>query len=116
MAGKYGKYIITGVQSGLKLPSYRRDAAEVAAGKHTRLIYLDNEVIKGAFYVECVWYWEGSEQPIVGAHTHRFDEVIAFFGTNREDPQDLCGEVGLWLEDEKHILTPEAVWSLFQRE
>jgi len=56
--------------------------------------------------MECIWYWQGgSEQPIVEAHTHPFDEVIAFFGTNREDPQDLCGEVEVWLEDEKHILT-----------
>ena len=102
---KYGKYIITGAKSDLELPSYRRDAAEIAAGEHTRLIYLDEDVIKGAFYVECVWYWEGSEKAIVGAHTHPFDEVITFFGTNPEDPQDLCGEVELWLEDEKHILT-----------
>lgn len=102
---KYGKYIITEAKADLKRPSYRRDAAEIAAGKHTRLLYLDNEVIRGAFYAECVWYWQVSEQPIVGAHTHVFDEVIAFLGTNREDPQDLCGEVELWLEDEKHILT-----------
>lgn len=102
---KYGKYIITGAKSDLELPSYRRDAAEIAAGSHTRLIYLDEEVIKGAFYVECVWYWKGSEEAIVRAHTHPFDEVITFFGTNPEDPKDLCGEVELWLEDEKHILT-----------
>jgi len=102
---KYGKYIITGAKTDLHLPSYRRDAAEIAAGDHTRLLYLDDEVIKGAFNVECVWYWKGSEQSIVGAHTHPFDEVIAFFGTNREDPKDLCGEVELWLEDEKHMLT-----------
>jgi len=102
---KYGKYIITEAKADLKSPSYKRDAADIAAGKHTRLLYLDNEVIKGAFYVECVWYWQGSGGPIVGAHTHVFDEVIAFLGTNREAPQDLCGEVELWLEDEKHILT-----------
>jgi len=102
---KYGKYIITGVKSDLELPSYRRDAAEIAAGSRTRLIYLDDEVIKGAFYVECVWYWKGSEKAIVRAHTHPFDEVITFFGTNPEDPQDLCGEVELWLGDEKHVLT-----------
>ena len=102
---KYGKHIITRVKSDLKAPSYRDDAAEIAAGNHTRLLYLDDEVIKGAFYVECVWYWRGSERSIVGAHTHAFDEVIAFLGTNREDPQDLCGEVELWLKDEKHILT-----------
>ena len=102
---KYGKYIITEAKPDLKRPSYRSDAAEIAAGNHTRLLYLDDEVIKGAFYVECVWYWKESEQPIVRAHTHAFDEVIAFLGTNREDPQELCGEVELWLGDEKHILT-----------
>jgi len=74
---KYGKYIITGAKTDLHLPSYRRDVAEIAAGDHTRLLYLDDEVLKGAFYAECVWYWNGSEQSIVGAHTHPFDEVIA---------------------------------------
>jgi hypothetical protein len=103
---KYRKYIITGAEADLKLPAYRRDVAEIAAGAHTRSIYLDDKVIKGACHVECIWYWRGgSEQSIVEAHTHHFDEVIAFFGTSREDPQDLCGEIELWLEDEKHILT-----------
>jgi hypothetical protein len=102
---RYGQYITTKAKSDFEAPSYRRDAAEITAGNHTRLLYLDDEVMRGALYAECVWYWKGSEQPIVGAHTHVFDEVIAFCGTNREDPQDLCGEVELWLEDEKHILT-----------
>ncbi len=51
---KYGEHIITRVKSDLKALSYRDDAAEIAAGNHTRLLYLDDEVIKGAFYVECV--------------------------------------------------------------
>ena len=102
---KYGKYIITETKPDLKFPSYRHEAAKIAAGSQTRLIYLDDEVIKGAFYVECVWYWKGSDKAEVEAHTHDFDEVITFFGTNPEDPQDLCGEVELWLGDEKHILT-----------
>ena len=33
-----------------------------------------------------------------------FDEVIAFFGTDPDDIHDLCGEVELWLGDEKHII------------
>ena len=101
---KYGKYIITKTKPGLKLPSYRHETKEIVDRK-TSLIYLDDEVIKGAFYVECVWYWRGTDTPEVGAHTHPFDEVITFFGTNPEDPHDLYGEVELWLEDEKHILT-----------
>jgi hypothetical protein len=30
---------------------------------------------------------------------------LAFFGTDRGDPNDLCGELEIWLEDEKHVIT-----------
>jgi hypothetical protein len=39
------------------------------------------------------------------SHAHDYDEVIAFFGTDLNDPDDLGAEVELWLEDEKHIIT-----------
>jgi hypothetical protein len=103
METKYGGNIITVGETHVELPSWRLERKPTDAS--TRLLWLDDDVINGAFYVECVWYWKGSEQPIVEAHTHPFDEVITFFGSNPEDPQDLCGEVELWLEDEKHILT-----------
>jgi hypothetical protein len=95
---KYGKYIITELKPGIP-------AGDKA---HSKLIYLDDEVIKGAFYVECAWIWPGCEfypSSKPEAHTHDFDEVLTFFGTNPEDPQDLCGEIEFWLEDEKHMLT-----------
>ncbi len=72
----------------------------------TRMIYLDNDVIEGAFYVECAWFWpadtedKGSPAP----HTHDYGEVLAFFGTNPDDPHDLCGEVELWIDGEQNIL------------
>jgi hypothetical protein len=102
---KYGKYIITESKGGLKLPSYRVKPTEDTKGVATRLLWLDDEVIKGAFYVECAWYWKASDVPRTQAHTHDYDEVLAFFGTDPQNPRDLCGEVELWLEDEKHILT-----------
>jgi hypothetical protein len=107
METKYGKYIITGMKPDVNLPSWRLERKPTDAS--TRLLWLDDDVIKGAFYVECVWYWKGSEQSIVEAHTHPFDEVITFFGSNPEDPQDLCGEVELWLDGEKHILTKSSL-------
>jgi hypothetical protein len=110
---KYGKYIITGAKTDLHLPSYRRDSVEIAAGDHTRLLYLDDEVIKGAFHIECTWYWKGSEQSIVEAHTHPFDEVIAFLGTNLEDP-GICVEKSKYGWRMKGIYLPKAVWSLSQ--
>ena len=42
-------------------------------------------------------------------HTHDSDEIIGFFGNSSEDPYDLGGEIEIWLEDEKHIITKSAL-------
>jgi hypothetical protein len=109
MVTKYDKYIITKPKPDLTLPAFRRERGDITTDKKTPLIYLDDDILKGAFYVECVWFWKGSDKPEVDAHTHPFDEVITFFGTNPDDPEDLCGEVEIWLEDEKHVLTKSAL-------
>ena len=116
---KYGKYIITESKPDIFLPSYRSEAKpepaaqEPAKGQSrhrkrpTRLMWLDSAAIPGAFYSECVWIWPdcASVEGAAKAHTHPFDEIITFYGTNPDDPHDLCGEAELWLEDEKHIMT-----------
>ena len=107
---QHAKYIVTDVKQDMKLPQYRVGAIETRkrpARQSTRVMWLDNEVVPGAFYTECVWFLPGmgSEQVKVEAHAHSFDEIITFFGTNHEDLHDLGGEVELWLEDEKIIMT-----------
>jgi hypothetical protein len=82
---------------------------QTAMKSHTKLLSLDDTVLKGSFYVESVWIWPGKDiypetaEPL--AHAHTYDEVITFFGTDYENPNDLCGEIEIWLEDEKFILT-----------
>jgi hypothetical protein len=69
--------------------------------KGDRILYLDDEVVPGAFYLETDWHWpEKDSEPVrkyprtvVTAHTHDFDEVLCFLGTNSNDPHDLCGKV-----------------------
>jgi hypothetical protein len=102
---KYSHHIITKTKSDLTLPAFRREALKTTGDTRTAMAYIDDDVFKGAFYCECVWFWKGMEKPEVEAHTHPFDEVITFFGTNPDDPEDLCGEVEIWLEDEKFTLT-----------
>lgn len=101
---KYEKYIITKPKPGLTLPEYRRERSNVATEFQTPVAYLDGDVLKGAFYVECDWFWKGTDKPNVDAHTHSFDEVIAFFGTNPDDIRDLGGEVELWIDGEKNLI------------
>jgi mannose-6-phosphate isomerase-like protein (cupin superfamily) len=38
-------------------------------------------------------------------HVHDFDEVIGFIGSNQDDPQDLGGQITIWLDNEEHVLT-----------
>ena len=75
-----------------------------------RLLAMDSEVIKGAFYMELAWFWPGkwpeakTDEGTVKTHSHEFDEAIAFVGTNPDDPYDLGGEVELWVNGEQNIL------------
>jgi hypothetical protein len=68
-----------------------------------RVLYLDNAVVDGAFYVATSWFWKATG-PGPQAHVHDFDEVLAFFGTNPDDVLDLGGEVELWIDGEQHLM------------
>lgn len=71
------------------------------------LLWLDEKIIKGAFYMEVCLLEPGNKSTgeWVKPHTHEFDEIIGFVGTSVENPADLGGEVIIYLDDEKHVLT-----------
>jgi hypothetical protein len=102
---KYGKYIITDPKPNRESPNAgRTDAPGPDMGKF--VMYIDEEYPKGAFYTECGWLLKAYPDKVwARAHTHEFDEIISFFGSNMNDVNDLGGEIELWLEDEKFILT-----------
>ncbi|MCJ7605280.1 MAG: cupin domain-containing protein [Dehalococcoidales bacterium] len=76
----------------------------------SRLLSLDNDVIKGAFYMETAWFWPGDwpankgEVGTIKAHTHDFNEVIAFVGTDPKDPYDLGGVLDVWIDGRQNII------------
>lgn len=112
---KYNKYIV----SELKPPATEApwNPPPSAAGKGTggRVLYLDSEQVPGAYYMECSWVMprpamteeevEAAKERGPKAHTHDYDEIFGFIGTNHDDPYDLGAEVELWLGDERHIIT-----------
>ena len=97
---KYSQYVLTEPKPNRPLPPLPKNAV-------TDLIYLDDEVIKGAFNLICAWFWPRKDRMVVipEAHTHTSGEVVAFFGSNPADPHDLGGEIEFWLGDEPLILT-----------
>lgn len=116
---KYGKYIISRLKENIVEAPWSPPVSKVEKGRGGRLLFLDDEVVKGAFYLECAWlvppHMYTKEQQdrrkgiSVKAHTHEYDEVLAFFGTNPADFYDLGGEVELYLGDEPHTITRSSI-------
>ena len=112
---KYGKYIISEYKPpAVEAPWSPPNLGGVSKGKGGRVFYLDNSIIPGAFYMECVWVMPrpADAPPLPGGrkvgtepHTHDYDEVIAFIGTDHDNPYDLGAEVELGLGDEIHKIT-----------
>jgi hypothetical protein len=111
---KYGKYILSEYKApAVEAPWSPPNLKGVSQGQGGRVFYLDSSIIPGANYMECVWVMPRSASALrsgekrVGtqAHTHDYDEIIGFIGTNLDDPYDLGAEVELWLGDERHIIT-----------
>ncbi len=98
---KYAKYIV----SDLKIPEEKQAIAEDYAKYATRILWLDENVVPGAFHMNTAWYLKAAATLESTPHTHDSDEIIGFFGNNPTDPYDLGGEIEIWLDDEKHILT-----------
>jgi hypothetical protein len=111
---KYGKYIISEYKPPTTEAPWSPPITAAGGGKGGRVFYLDDQIVPGAFYMECVWVMprprltaeeiEAAKRRGPGAHTHDYDEVIAFFGSDPANPYDLGAEVELWLGDEKHII------------
>ncbi len=98
---KNRKYIV----DALKMPESKQKIAEEYKKFATRILWLDDKVVEGAFHMNTAWYLKAAETLEKTPHTHDSDEIIGFFGNNPEDPYDLGGEIEIWLEDEKYILT-----------
>jgi hypothetical protein len=105
---KYGKHIV----SALKTPAHFTQEFNAGYAKWAkRILWIDKNVVDGAFQMNCSWYLR---PPDVGtgeakAHTHDGDEIIGFFGGNPQDPYNLGAEIEFWLEDEMHIITSSSL-------
>jgi hypothetical protein len=96
---KTAKYIVTELQ----MPEYQRSIHAEYSKRATRILWLDDQVVEGAFHMNTAWYFKAAvalDRP----HVHDTDEIIGFFGNDPADPHDLGGEVEIWLEDEKHVI------------
>jgi quercetin dioxygenase-like cupin family protein len=69
-----------------------------------RVIYMDDRIVPGSFYVEAVWV-VGSVPRSHPEHTHDHDEIVGFVGSNMDDPSDLGAEIDFVVEGQKMTIT-----------
>src|SRR5512136_614811 len=69
-----------------------------------RVIYIDDRIVPGSFYVEAVWV-VGSVPEVHPVHHHDYDEILGFVGSNMEDRNDLGAEIDFVLDGENMTIT-----------
>ena len=117
------EYIITEMKKNVVLAWGLPDTplAEYIPGRNRpmeHVLYIDGEIGPGTFYSECLWFFppdrvspEAAEKAAemmktlkpgvkLGPkpHIHPFDELFTFFGSDFNNPSDLCAELEFWLE------------------
>ncbi|MGD9142318.1 MAG: hypothetical protein PVG61_00575 [Dehalococcoidia bacterium] len=99
------KYIVT----ELKIPEEKQKIAEAYSRYATRILWLDENVVEGAFHMNTAWYLKAAATLEDTSHVHDTDEIIGFCGNDPANPEDLGGEIEIWLEDEKQVITKSAM-------
>jgi hypothetical protein len=102
---KYAKYIVT----ELKEPEQKRLIAADYAKYARRILWMDEDVVKGAFHMNTSWFLKAAATLENVPHSHADPEIIGFFSCDPDNPNDLGAEVEIWLEDEKQIITKSAM-------
>ena len=70
-----------------------------------RVLWIDGNEVPGAFQMNTAWYKKAQPRdPLFGEHTHDYDELIGFFGSDPEDPYNLHAVIELSLDGVAHRL------------
>jgi hypothetical protein len=110
---KYGKYIISGIPDKEKekvAAMMKAQGKQPDEGPGKMLLYTDGQYNKGVYYFTTQWVYGPSEEGIPPiTHDHSYNEYLGFFGSDTEHPEELCGEVELYIGGEKHTITKSCV-------
>ncbi|MFA5309342.1 MAG: hypothetical protein WC370_07675 [Dehalococcoidales bacterium] len=104
-ATEYSRYVVT----DLIMPEDKRKIAAAYNKYARRVLWLDKDVAPGAFNMNTAWYLKAAMTLEDKPHTHDTDEIIGFFGNDAARPNDLGGEIEIWLGDEKQVITKSAM-------
>jgi len=98
---KYGKYFI----SEPRVENVAYHPLEGVKGvTFPDEIFLDKSIVESCpVVVDIGWRFEVPDpDPVEWEHSHDFDEVLCFIGTNPDDPRDLGAEIEFHMDGEVH--------------
>lgn len=99
--GAQGKYFIT----ELNEPNFPPEFQERYKKFGRRILWMDGNMIPGAFQMNTSWYHSAVEGSLFEEHVHPNDEMVGFFGSDSEHPEQLNGIVEFALDGELHRIT-----------
>ena len=106
--GEYGKYIVQDLQTPPNM--YNEEFARMYEKFSHRILWMDGNVVPGAFQMNTAWYYAVPERdPVFEEHVHDYDELIGFFGSDPEHPYDLGAEMEVTINGERHLLTKSSL-------
>ncbi len=117
---KYDKYICTELKKRHMLPGPTPEERDKIAAEGLRIgmehvLWIDDEVIPGAFYGESTWIWPRSYPNQISMeeqlkrtanprpmfpHAHDFPELLSWWGTDPDHPEDTSA-MGMIMGDEE---------------
>jgi hypothetical protein len=117
--GKYDKYICTTLQKRHMLPGPTPEERDKLAAEGKRIsmehvLWIDDEIIPGAYYGESTWIWPPSYPNQISReeqmrrtanpkpmfpHVHDFPELLSWWGTDPDHPED-THSMGMIMGDE----------------
>lgn len=102
-SGKYAAHFVQHSPGPDMDPDFRKIYDKFAR----RILWMDGEVVPGAFQMNTAWYSAVPERdPIFAEHVHDdADELIGFFSSDPNDPYNLGGEIEYTIDGEAHLLT-----------
>ena len=75
-----------------------------------RILWIDDEVVPGAFQMNTSWYCKVPDKdPVFPEHRHDSAEIIGFFGSDPENPNELHGEIQIDLDGEPYRITSSSL-------
>jgi hypothetical protein len=77
-------------------------------GLMTRLLWIDARKLKGAPYMEAVWFRK-TNHAWPEEHAHDFDEFLGFIGTDPEHPDQLGADLQFFVDGEAFTITKSCI-------